>query len=161
MVSRRWNKTRATSVRHAIELLIEHASKRRNLSVERIADAMGLPSHWIIYKWMESGKLPTIQIRNLETTCGAQYLTQYLATSAGSLLIPLPNGKTPATLDVNELQIACGQAVQHLIKFSQGDESADDTLNALTEAMEQLAWHRANVETHETPALDFGELNDE
>lgn len=161
MPSRRWNKARATSVRHAIELLIDHARLKRNLSVERIADVMGLPSHWIIYKWMETGKLPAIQIRNFETTCGAQFLTQYLATSAGSLLIPLPKGKTPATLDINELQMACGQAVQHLIKFAQDDETADDTLHALTEAMEQLAWHRANVDTHQTPALDFGDLNDE
>lgn len=32
--------------------------ERHNLSVERIAERMGLTDHWTVYKWIQTGRIP-------------------------------------------------------------------------------------------------------
>lgn len=50
MSRRNWKHIQPTSLRQALELCKDHAKERHNLSVERIAERMGLADHWALYK---------------------------------------------------------------------------------------------------------------
>ncbi|AOE92049.1 hypothetical protein LBM341_03799 (plasmid) [Ralstonia solanacearum] len=57
---RNWKRIRPTSLRHALELCKDYAKERHNLSVERIAESMGLADHWTLYKWFQNGRMQAI-----------------------------------------------------------------------------------------------------
>lgn len=156
MARRDWKRAQPASLRHAMELCIEHARERRNLSVDRIADLMGLPSKWAIYKWMDSCRLPALLIRPFETACGADYVTRYLAHSAHKLVIDIPSGRRATTQDLNELQAGFSEVITLLLSFYQHERDVESAIGALTHLMEGLAWHRGNVERHRQPELEFG-----
>lgn len=153
MNRRHWNRFQPSSLQAAIEACIDYAREKHNLSVDSIADRMGLVSKWAVYKWVESASIPARMICAFEHACGATYVTRYLAASAHQLLVPMPTGRTATASDVNALQGACTEAVQALIEFNNGKRSADETLAAITTAMTQLASERGHVERHHQPEL--------
>lgn len=155
MPSRHWNKVRPTSLREGMELCIEYARVKHNRSVDRIADLMGLQSKWRLYKWMQSGRLPANLIRPFEHASGATYISQYIATSAHRLLVPIPKGQAATGEDIHTLQAALNDAVGQLLQYYQGDASAADVLAAIDRGMSGLAFQRANVEQADQPSLDL------
>ena len=148
-------KQNATSISHAIELCLEVAKKKKNLSVDRIADGMGLSNKWVIYKWMESGRLPALMIRPLEQTCGAEFVTRYLGHSAHKLLIDIPTGRKVKATDINELHASFSECIGLLLAFYDGKSSQEVTIDSLTQLMEGVAWHQHNVEQHNQPQLEL------
>lgn len=60
MARKVWKKEVPTSLRHAMKLCVEYAKVKRNLSIERIADQMGIANHWTVYKWVGNGRIPTV-----------------------------------------------------------------------------------------------------
>ncbi|MBH03997.1 MAG: hypothetical protein CMP08_07720 [Xanthomonadales bacterium] len=161
MTGTRWKRVRPTSIPHAMELCIQHAKARHNRSVDSIADLMGQPNKWSIYKWVESGRIPTVLIRPFEAACGISFVTQYLAASDHKLLIDMPTGKAASASDINALQSTFTAAVQQLLLFADGQHDHEATLAAIDAAMTDLASHRANVERYDQPELDFGTRQDE
>jgi hypothetical protein len=156
MSRRNWKKLQPTSLRHALELCKEFARERHNLSVERIAERMGEADHWTLYKWLQNGRMPAVQIPVYEAACGIDYVTRWLAGASGKLLITIPTGRKLKASDVQELQMELHRAVGTLINFYQGDAKAEDTLSAIVNSMESLAWHKGNVEQHDQPQLELG-----
>ncbi|TVP10573.1 helix-turn-helix domain-containing protein [Shewanella sp. KCT] len=161
MATRNWKKVTANSLRHAMELCLAHARERKNLSVDRVADLMGLPNKWTLYKWLENGRMPSVLIRPFEHACGITLMTRYLATSGGQLVIDIPAGKRADASDINAVQGSFSDAMGLLIKFYDGQTEAEETLGALTRLMSGIAWHRENVNKSLTPELElFGGEND-
>lgn len=156
MIKRNWKRIRPHSLRHALELCKEHARERRNLSVERIAELMGLTDHWTLYKWFQTGRIPTNLIRPYETACGIDFVTRWLAASSGRLLIDIPSGRDTTAEDMQALQGVLNDTVGQLLQFYAGKAEVADTLAAIQQAMEGLAWHRGNVEKHLQPELELG-----
>jgi predicted deacylase len=156
VATRNWKEVAATSLPNAIELCIEHGKDRFNLSVDRLAHVIGLANKYTLYKWIESGRVPAISIAAIELACGCDFITRYLAHSAGKLLLDIPTGRKADSEDIQRLQSSCLDAVGALIDFHKGERSADQTREALTEAMEALAWHRENVAKTQAPEFDFG-----
>ena len=157
MSRRNWKRIQPTSLRNALELCKDHAKERHNLSVERIAESMGLTDHWTVYKWIQTGRIPANMIRPYETACGIDYVTRWLAASSGRLLIDIPTGRKADAADMQALQELLNTAVGQLLQFYGGKAEAGDTLAAIQQAMEGLAWHRGNVQKHAQPELDFEE----
>lgn len=157
MKRRNWNRIQPTSLRHAMQLCKDHARERHNLSVERIAERMGLTDHWIIYKWIESGRMPAILIPAYEAVCGINYVTRWLAVSADHLLVKIPTGKKAKPEDIQVVQEELNAAVGALIQFTAGRTTAEQTLESIQNALEQLAFHRENVKKHAQPELEFTE----
>ena len=157
MIRRNWKRIQPTSLRNALELCKDFAKERHNLSVERIAESMGLTDHWTVYKWIQSGRIPANMIRPYETACGIDYVTRWLAASSGRLLIDIPTGRKADAADMQALQELLNTAVGQLLQFYGGKAEAGDTLAAIQQAMEGLAWHRGNVQKHAQPELDFEE----
>lgn len=156
MTKRNWKRIQPTSLRHALELCKDYARERHNLSVERIAERMGMTDHWTVYKWIQTGRIPANMIRAYETVCGINYATRWLAASDGSLLIDIPTGRNTTAEDMQTLQAALNDSVGQLLQFYAGKTGAADTLAAIQQAMEGLAWHRGNVEKHLQPELELG-----
>jgi hypothetical protein len=152
---RKWESIQPISLSHAMGLCLEHAREGMNRSVDRVADQMGLTNKWVIYKWVESGRLPAILIRGFEAACGIDYVTRYLAHSAHLLPIEIPTGKLASEKDLHRLQEAFIAGMGMLFAFYEGAVNAPETVAALTELMEQAAWHRENVERFSSPELEF------
>lgn len=153
-----WKNQHPTSLRNAMELCIKHALAKHNRSVETIADLMGMANHWTLYKWMESGKMPAVQIRSFEHACGIDFVTRYLATSSHKLLIDIPAGKPRNKDDLLELQTSFNAAMNSLVGFYNGSTDIDETMATLTAAMSDIAGHRENVKKVASPELElFGE----
>ncbi|MBF5006380.1 hypothetical protein [Diaphorobacter caeni] len=151
-----WKNRRATSLVHALRMCKEYAQVRRNLSIERIADRMGV-SHESLYKWLATGKLPAILLPSYELTCGVHYASEWLAASAGRLVVPMPKGAKADDAELIAMNTSWAAAFQALNKFysAPSAEAAESTLGALREHMAQVAYHQANVEQFATPELDF------
>ncbi|WP_216820105.1 hypothetical protein, partial [Zoogloea sp. LCSB751] len=80
-------------------------------SVDRVADLMGLPSKWTLYKWLENGRIPAVLIRPFEHACGADYMTLYIAASSNRLVVDIPSGRKATNAEVNELQCSFSDAM--------------------------------------------------
>jgi hypothetical protein len=158
MTKRSWKHYRPTSLQDAIEACVEFARDKHQMSIERIADAMGLASKWTLYKYIESASIPARLIRPFETACRCSFVTAHLAASARKLLIDFPTGRKAEPADINAVQTACNGAVNALIQFADGSRdavSAALTLSAVTHAIETLARERAEVERFSQPELNL------
>lgn len=155
MAKRNWKRARATSLQQAMELCIEFAKEKHNRSMDRIAEGMGLTNKWTLYKWIESGGLPVRMVRPFEDACGCEFVSRYLAASAGKLVVEIPTGRRASAGDVHELQDLLNAAVGSLIKFYGGKAEAKETLASIMGAMEGLALHRENIAKAEQPELDM------
>lgn len=161
MKQRNWKRVRPTSLRHALELCKDYAREVHNLSIERIAELMGIPDHWAIYKWIQTGRMPAILLRPYEHACRCTFATDFLGASAHKLVIDIPKGKRPSDIDIAELQGRLAEAVSSLIRFHQGSADVEETEAALTGVMVDLAFQRENIRHVAQPELAFGEGRDD
>ena len=156
MTRRNWKRVRANSAIDALRLCKEYAQDKHNLSIERIADRMGV-SHDSLYKWLAAGRLPYILLPAYEHACGCHFASEWAVVSAGKVVIGLPSGRTATQTDMVELNSCFGAALQLLSDFYASPAKADasDTLAALTNHLQQVSWHHANVGQHANPELEF------
>lgn len=152
MTPRNWKRVQPTSLRNAMELCKDKGIAA-GLSVQRIADRTALVDHWTLYKWISTGRMPVSYVRAFETVCRADYITRWLAVSGGKLVIDIPAGRDASAEDMQALQELLNTAVGQLLAFHAGRAQAPETLAAISQAMEGLAWHRLNVEKHGQPEL--------
>jgi len=160
MKKRNWKTAQPSSIRQALEWSLEHAKERQNLSVERIAERMGLANHWALYKWASEGRMPAVSIPAFEHVCGINLVSRWLAATGSKLLIDLPTGRNCNAEDMQELQAVLHTATGVLMAFYNGTADAAATLAAIQAGMEGLAWHRGNVQQHCHPQLELGEAHD-
>ena len=155
MSRRDWKRFRPNSLLAALRGCKEFAHERKNLSVEGIADRMGV-SHDVLYKWLATGRMPAILIPAYELVCGAHFATTWLAACAGKLVIDIPTGRHTAEADLVALNSGFSAALQLLADFyARPGTHPADTLAALQQHLEQVAWHRANVAQAANPELEF------
>lgn len=156
MVRRNWKRIQPNSLRDALRLCKDHALEKKNYSVERIADLMGVTAD-LLYKWLANGRMPAASIPAYEHICGINFVTRWLAASTGHLMIAIPTGRTTTPTDMQALQMLLNTAVGKLLEFHSGQANAADALAAIQQGMEGLAWHKGNVEKHLQPEFQFTE----
>ncbi len=156
MRRRNWKRAQPASLRQALEWCKEHARERHNLSVERIAEGMGLPDHSALYKWLANGRMPAVLIPVYERVCGVNLVSRWLAASSGKVLIDVPAGRAATAKDTQRLQEILTETTGTLLAFYAGKDDVPATLAALQNALEELAWHRGNVQQHANPQLELG-----
>lgn len=159
-IRKNWKAVQAYGLLNAFELCLEFARDQRNRSVQQVAELMGLPSHWTLYKWLESGKMPVSLIRPFEHACGCTFVSDWVGLSAGKLVIDMPRAKKATASDINQLQSNFAAATALLIDFYAGVVGADETVAALTATLVELAGHRANVSRADCPELDLFKVNE-
>jgi len=153
-----WRRYQPSGCRDALDKCKLHAREARNLSVERIAAQMGLPDHYALYKWIESGRFPFVLIPAYEAACGINLPTRWLAAQGRRLLVDMPIGKGAEQGDLVQLGSGFQQALQLLSDFykSNGAQDAAPVLEALRAHLEGVAHHHFNVSGFSDPQLDFG-----
>jgi len=152
---RYWNNIRPASLTDALRACKDYALLFGNLSVEGIAELMSLPDVSALYKWMSNGRMPAILIPAFENACGIDYVTRYLGTRNGNLLVAMPTGRNVTPQDVGQLQQSLHETVDALLKFYSDKADTKETLDAICHSMESLAWHKGNVEQYNSPQLDL------
>ena len=155
-MARNWKRVQPNSLRDAMRLCKDHALDKRHYSVERIADLMGITAD-LLYKWLANGRMPAASIPAYEHFCGINFVTRWLAASTGHLMISIPTGRTATAGDINALQELLTAAAGKLIQFYANKADAPSTLAAIQQGMEELAWHKGNVEKHLQPEFSFNE----
>jgi hypothetical protein len=153
MAKRNWKTYRPTSLQDAIEACVEYARERHQMSIDRIADQVGIPSKWTLYKYIESAGIPARLIHPFENACRCTFITQHLAAAARKLLVDIPTGRKATPADIHAVQNACNVAIGALLAFGAGRMDADAAIAATTDAIEHLAVERAQVERHAQPEL--------
>ncbi len=159
MPKRIWKSYRPCNLQEAVEACGDWGLDKHNISVERIAERMGLESKWVIYKWQQSGNIPLNKVLSYQFACGGcTFITDYLAHATHKLVISIPTGRKATAEDINQLQQHLSETVTHLLKFqkSQATEDAQSAIWAITNAMEDLAWQKSNIEKTAQPELDLG-----
>ena len=156
MIRRDWKRLRPSSLVHAMRLCKEFAQAKHNLSVERIADRMGA-THDALYKWLATGRMPAILIPTFELACGCNYISEWLAASAGRLVVPMPTGRKAEGTELLDMNSSCAAALQLLTQFYAAPQAADTeaTLAALRLHLEQVAYPHHTVAQYATPELEF------
>lgn len=156
MIRRSWKRIQPNSLRDALRLCKDHALEKKNYSVERIADLMGITAD-LLYKWLANGRMPAASIPLYEHICGINFVTRWLAASTGHLMISIPTGRDSTAEDMHVLQEVLNSAAGKLIQFYADKADAASTLAAIQQGMEGLAWHKGNVEKHLQPEFQFTE----
>ena len=157
MTRRNWKRYQPATLRDALKACKDFALERHHLSVERIAERMGLEDHWALYKWVANGRMPLVLVPAFESACGIDLVTRWLAASQDKLLVDMPKGRQARPADMVELNTGFAQALQLLTDFYQHSGKADPTatLQALRDHLEQVAYHQHNVAAFTTPELEF------
>ena len=155
--SRFWKRYQPSSLRDALAKAKDYARERHNLSVERIAERMGLADHWAIYKWIESGRLPLVLLPPYEAACGIDLPTRWLAATQHKLLVDMPAGGAADEGDLVRMGSNFQAALQLLADFYAADGAADPApvLDALTHHLQAVAYHRQNVAGYAEPELEL------
>ncbi len=151
MSRRNWKSYRPASLLDALRACKDFACERKQLSVERISDLMGITPD-LLYKWLATGRMPVVLVPTYELVCGVNFVSEWLAHSAGKLVMTIPTGRSDAT-EVQALQGVLHEAVGALIEFYAGKSDQAATQARLMAGMEALAWHHTNVEKFEQPEL--------
>ncbi len=157
MNPRQWKRVQPSSLRDALKLCQLHGKERHNYSIERIAALMGLEDHWALYKWIANGRMPAVMIPAFEQVCGINLVSRWLAASSGKVLIDIPTGRASKASDIQTLQGVLHDAAGALMAFYSDDLEATATLAAIQAGLEELAWHRGNVQQHAQPQLELGD----
>lgn len=152
-MKKNWKSYRPISLLDATRACKDFAADRKNLSVERIADLMGITAD-LLYKWLSNGRMPAVLIPTYEHICGVAFVSDWLSHAAGRMTLPVPVGRADAS-DVNTLQSVLHQATGALIEFYQTKRDAPSTQHALMAGMETLAFHHANVGKFDQPELEL------
>ena len=156
MTRRNWKRWQPASLRDALKGCKDFAQERHNLSVERIAERMGLEDHWALYKWIANGRMPAVLLPAYEHACGINLVARWMAATDGKLLVDMPRGRQAQPADMVELNTGFAQALQLLTDFySGGQADPTATLEALRNHLQQVAAHQLNVAGFAEPELDF------
>ena len=150
----RWKHAAPTSLIEALRLCKDYAREKRQLSVERIAELMGVTAD-ALYKWLATGRMPANLVPVYEHVCGCDYTSRYLAIAAGKIVLNMPTGRAVRPLDVQALQGALNAAVGAILGFAAGDIAAAAALAEIEDGLAGLAWHHGNIERHQQPELDL------
>lgn len=153
-MARNWNKVIPTSHIESLRLCKDYAKQKHNLSIERIADEMGVTGD-ALYKWLANGTMPLNRIRSYQLACRCSFVSRYMAYSDGNLIIPIPPGKDIDDTLMMELNQSFHGAMDYLSKFYAGKATADETMDALIAHMQATGWHHANVQKHTQPEFEF------
>lgn len=156
MAVKNWKRVQPRSLREALELCKDHALAVHHRSVERIAELAGEESHWTVYGWLRDGSIPGKKIMAYQHACGCDFITRWMANTSGKLLIDIPTGRKARPTEIPALYQKFSDVTAALAGFYEGDAEAQETISRITELMEGLAWHRANVEKHVQPEFEFG-----
>jgi hypothetical protein len=154
MRKRTWKSVRPGNLGEALELCVEYAAEHRR-PVKVLSDLMGVQST-TLYRWLADNSMPLNRVRQFESFCGASFISEYLCLAQGDkVVVAIPAGKRAGVTELAEVQGTFAEAMTLLVRFYQRGDGLDDTVNALTTTLSQLAYQRSNVQKSGAPELEL------
>ncbi|MDR2172649.1 MAG: hypothetical protein LBE32_00315 [Burkholderiales bacterium] len=148
---------RPTSLDDAIQMCADHAAEKLRRPAKVLADLMGVELK-TYYRWLADSAMPLNRLRQFEAFCGCGYISEYLCVSCGRVVIDIPMGRGSSVATLSAAQSNSAQAFALLSKFYEGKASAEETVEALSITLSDLAYQRQNVIKHAEPELGlFGD----
>lgn len=154
MPRRDWKLVVPASLLDAFRLCKDYARERRNLSVERIAELMGVTAD-ALYKWLATGRMPANLIPPYEHVCGINFVSRHLAATGNYLVVPMPTGRLVSPTEIQQLQALLNTAVGKIIEFAAGQAEPEQALAAIQSGMGAMAWHHHNIRKSHQPELEL------
>jgi hypothetical protein len=152
---RQSRKTRlATSLDEAIQMCADYAAEKLRRPPKVLADLMGVPLS-TVYRWLADSSMPLNRLRQFEAFCGCGYISEYLCAASGKIVINVPIGRGASVTTLAEAQTNSAHAFALLAKFYEKRASAEETVEALSITLSDLAYQRQNVAKHAEPELGF------
>lgn len=146
----------ATSLADAFEKC-EAVAETRRRPAKVMAELMGV-SRATYARWTTECEMPTNRIRQFETLCGATAVSDWLAIADGTrMVIDMATGRGSKPQDVAALQAVLHEAVGQIIDFAARKTTAQAAIAAIQAAIAELVSHKANIEKHSQPELEFHE----
>lgn len=154
---RKNQRKQATSLDEAIQMCADYAQIKHRRPAKVISDLMGVELK-TYYRWMADSAMPINRIRQFESFCGCNYVSEYLCIAAGKVVIDIPTGNKTPVAQLGEMQANAGNAIVLLSRFYEGKSSLEETLDALNHTLTDMAYHRQNIIKHSAPELGlFGD----
>ena len=127
-----------SEIQAAIQACITHAKQEMYRDIGDIAEAMGV-NQWVLYKWVQSGKLPAVHIPAFECACGVTHLSKYLAAAGGLLTIKAPPAAGYTQVDWAQAQWEVAKAMAEAAGAAIDPGKTQQALKAINQAMDALA----------------------
>ncbi|MCL2297792.1 MAG: hypothetical protein FWC35_05950 [Proteobacteria bacterium] len=138
-------------------MCVDHAADKLRRPPKMLADLMGVPLS-TVYRWLADGSMPLNRLRQFEAFCCCSYISEYLCVAGGRIVIDVPVGRGASVKTLAEAQANFAQAFSTLAKFYEGRATAEETVEALSITLSDLAYQRQNVIKHAEPELGlFGD----
>ncbi|WP_257757347.1 hypothetical protein [Burkholderia glumae] len=145
----------ATSMREALDRCTSTADANRR-PAKVMADLMGVELK-TYYRWMADLSMPLNRVMQFEEFCCARYISEYLCVANGRrVVIDIPTGRRPSVVSLASLQAAFAEAAAVLCRYYTDGSEQSSTIEALSVAIVQAAYHRENVSKDREPEFEFG-----
>ena len=132
------NQPMETAVQVAIQACIAHAKQELYRDIGDVAALMGV-NQWVLYKWVQAGKLPAVHIPAFECACGANHLSKCLAAACGLLTIKAPPAAGYTQVDWTLAQWEVAKAMADAAGAAVDPGKTKQALKAVNAAMDALA----------------------
>lgn len=146
-----WKSIRPNSLDEAFQLSMDFATKRRR-PTKVMSTLMGVELK-TMYRWQAETSMPMNRIVQFEEFCGVAYVSEFLSTAAGRIVIDIPTGRKARPIDLAGLHAVFAEAITLLSQHYQNGNAADETAAALTNLLSHAAYHRQNVIKSAAPEL--------
>ena len=126
----------------------EYAQNTQFVIVDDIAEKMGIKSKWVLYKWLQNGRLPLTLLIEFEKACGCTLVTEYLADQHGCVLTPLPNPLPIKPIDALVLHGEVNQGLTRYLKALRDkpeEVGSQEVIDGLNRSIKMLVQVRANL----------------
>ena len=133
-----------SDIRAAMRESLKFAKKEHYLDVADVADRMGLPNAWVLFKWAETGRIPALVIPAFEKACGTALLSRSLAEASGHLVIRARSHPIGSAADWSQVNLLVAQAMAEAaaVVAAPAPERRRATIKAINKAMDILAYMR-------------------
>ena len=129
-------------IQSAIRECLDHAKRVLYRDVANLAELMSLDNKWVLFKWVETGRIPAVAIPAFEAACGSNALSRCLAEKGGSMTIPAPTGRFARATSSAEAHLLVSTAIVKAITAETDTSKAGEAVRAINGAIESLAWLR-------------------
>jgi hypothetical protein len=130
----------------------DHAAEKLRRPPKVLADLMGVELK-TYYRWLADSSMPLNRLRQFEAFCGCGYISEYLCVAGGKVVIDIPIGRGASVATLSQAQANSAQAFALLARFYEDKATAEETVEALSVTLSDLAYQRQNVIKHAEPEL--------
>ena len=132
------NDCRTSAIQVALRNCLNTVKKTHYLGINDVADVMKV-SRDVLYKWVQTGRIPACHIADFEDACSDTSLSRTLAAAQGYLLVPNAPGVTVQHSGVVHTHSLVATAMLAATVALNESERSEQAVRAISQAIDGLA----------------------